>query len=158
MTQQPDSVACRYTAQIRAESGQYLIKVPDAEVELGTLSTDEAYRVTIEYIADTASNTGAETQTTNGQSSNAETQAPVSEGEQLDVEIEDLGQQGDGIARVGPGYVLIVPGSDVGEHYTVEIQQITPSFGFAEIIESDESEVVDQAVDTESVETSDEAN
>ena len=158
MTQQSDSVACRYTAQIQAENGRYLLEIPDAEVELGALLIDGAYRITIEHIADTEESTETASQTTNGQSANAETQAPVSEGEQLDVEIEDLGQQGDGIARVGPGYVLIVPGSDVGEHYTVEVQQITPSFGFAEIIESDESEAVEQAVDTDSVETSNEAN
>jgi predicted RNA-binding protein with TRAM domain len=37
----------------------------------------------------------------------------VTEGETLQLDIEDVGDQGDGLARVGPGYVVFVPRFDM---------------------------------------------
>ena len=51
------------------------------------------------------------------------------------VEIEDLGKQGDGIARVERGYVIIVPGGEVGERVKVEISEVKSNFSVGEIIE-----------------------
>lgn len=57
---------------------------------------------------------------------------PVSEGETVEVEIEDLGSKGDGIARV-EGFVVFVPGGEVGESYDVEVTSVGRKFAFAEI-------------------------
>lgn len=59
---------------------------------------------------------------------------PVSEGETVEVEIEDLGSKGDGIARV-EGFVVFVPGGEVGESYEVEVTSVGRKFAFAEIVE-----------------------
>lgn len=141
MTEDTDAVACRYTAQVDTDSDGYHIPVPDAEVEFGPLSTNGAYRVTIEHVDGQSQREGGDHRADQAQTATEEPggQAPVREGERLNVEIEDLGQQGDGIARVGPGYVLIVPGSDIDDQLTVEVQQVTPSFGFAEAV-ADQSE------------------
>ena len=48
-------------------------------------------------------------------------QPPVSEGETLQVEIEGLGEQGDGLARGGPGYVVFVSDTEVGQQPLVGI-------------------------------------
>jgi 23S rRNA (uridine2552-2'-O)-methyltransferase len=58
---------------------------------------------------------------------------PVSEGETVTAEINDLGEEGDGIARID-GYVLFVPGGHVDEKYEIEVTQVGPKFGFAEIV------------------------
>lgn len=59
---------------------------------------------------------------------------PVSEGETVEVDIEDLGSKGDGIARV-EGFVVFVPGGEVGESYDVEITSVGRKFAFAEIVD-----------------------
>ncbi len=59
---------------------------------------------------------------------------PVSEGEVVEVEIDDLGSKGDGIARV-EGFVVFVPGGEVGESYDVEITSVGNKFAFGEITE-----------------------
>jgi len=59
---------------------------------------------------------------------------PVSEGDIVEVEIDDLGSKGDGIARV-EGFVVFVPGAEVGETYDVEITSVGNKFAFAELTE-----------------------
>ena len=59
---------------------------------------------------------------------------PVSEGETVELEVEDLGSKGDGIARV-EGFVVFVPGGEVDTKYNVEITSVGRKFAFAEIEE-----------------------
>lgn len=58
--------------------------------------------------------------------------APVRPGDRLSVEIVDVGNEGDGVAKV-EGYTLFVPDGAVGETVEVEIVKVTPRFGFAEV-------------------------
>jgi predicted RNA-binding protein with TRAM domain len=60
---------------------------------------------------------------------------PVEEGEQRDVEIENLGDQGDGITRVERGFVVIVPDTEPSERVTVEITDVRENVAFAEVVE-----------------------
>jgi predicted RNA-binding protein with TRAM domain len=64
-----------------------------------------------------------------------EANTPVKEGDIVEVEIENLGDQGDGIARVGPGYVVIVPETSRGERVSVEITEARENVAFAEVLE-----------------------
>lgn len=59
---------------------------------------------------------------------------PVSEGDTVELEIDDLGSKGDGIARV-EGFVVFVPGGEVGESYDVEITSVGRKFAFGEIVD-----------------------
>jgi len=59
---------------------------------------------------------------------------PVDEGDIVEVEIDDLGSKGDGIARID-GFVIFVPGGEVGETYDVEVTSVGRKFAFAEIDE-----------------------
>lgn len=59
---------------------------------------------------------------------------PVEEGDIVEIEVEDLGSKGDGIARV-EGFVIFVPGGEVGESYDVEVTSVGRKFAFAEIAE-----------------------
>ena len=58
------------------------------------------------------------------------TESPVSEGDRVEVTIEEQGDEGDGIAYV-EGYTLFVDG-DVGETLTVRVTDVKPRFAFAE--------------------------
>ncbi|PSP81037.1 23S rRNA (uridine(2552)-2'-O)-methyltransferase [Halobacteriales archaeon QS_4_69_225] len=60
--------------------------------------------------------------------------APVAEGDRLEVDVVDEGDEGDGIAKVD-GYTLFVPGVDAGETVEVRVTDIKPRFGFAEPID-----------------------
>jgi 23S rRNA (uridine2552-2'-O)-methyltransferase len=60
--------------------------------------------------------------------------APVREGDRLEVDIEDVGREGDGIAKVD-GYTLFVPGAEEGETLEVRVDDLKPRFGFAERVD-----------------------
>ena len=62
-------------------------------------------------------------------------QPPVEPGEMRYVEIEDLGKQGDGIARVERGYVIIVPDTSVGERVKIEVTEVKPNFAVGEVVD-----------------------
>jgi len=56
---------------------------------------------------------------------------PVSEGERRTVTIETLGDEGDGIAKVERGYVVIVSDAEPGDTVTVEITNVRENVSFA---------------------------
>lgn len=60
---------------------------------------------------------------------------PVREGDELEVTIEDVGNEGDGIARV-EGYTLFVSGAEEGETLWVRVDDVKPNFGFAQPVEN----------------------
>ncbi|WP_255198159.1 23S rRNA (uridine(2552)-2'-O)-methyltransferase [Halorarius litoreus] len=57
--------------------------------------------------------------------------APVREGDELEVTIEDVGREGDGIAKVD-GFTLFVPGTEAGDTVRVRVDDVKPRFAFAE--------------------------
>jgi predicted RNA-binding protein with TRAM domain len=59
----------------------------------------------------------------------------VREGETLQVDIESLGEQGDGLAKVGPGYVVFVSDTEVGQQPLVRITATRENVAFAEVID-----------------------
>ena len=48
-----------------------------------------------------------------------------------------VGDQGDGIAKVERGYVVIVPDALPGDELTVQIDQVQENVAFASIVEDD---------------------
>ncbi len=65
---------------------------------------------------------------------NRESSAPINVGEEYDVKIEDLGRDGDGIARI-EGFVIFVTGAKVGDEVKIKINSTRRNFAFAEIVE-----------------------
>ena len=58
---------------------------------------------------------------------------PVSEGQEVDVRIESVGDKGDGVARV-EGFVVFVPGTTKGDTCKIRIKKVLSSVAFAEKI------------------------
>ncbi|MDZ7700985.1 MAG: 23S rRNA (uridine(2552)-2'-O)-methyltransferase [Halobacteriales archaeon] len=57
--------------------------------------------------------------------------APVRAGDEVEVTVEAVGDEGDGIAKVD-GFTLFVPGTEAGDELTVRVTDVKPRFGFAE--------------------------
>ncbi|MFB6157816.1 MAG: TRAM domain-containing protein [Haloferacaceae archaeon] len=122
-----DELLCLFSAEVREEDDRYVLEVPQREVETGSLSPGETYRVAL-----IARRAGEGTREVEKPSDGP--QPPVEPGEIRYVEIEDLGKQGDGIARVERGYVIIVPGAEVGERVKIEITEVESNFAYGEIV------------------------
>ncbi len=60
--------------------------------------------------------------------------APVRVGDQLDVEIVDIGDEGDAIAKV-EDFTLFVREGEEGDELTVEVTDVKPRYGFAAPVE-----------------------
>jgi predicted RNA-binding protein with TRAM domain len=159
---------CLFTGRVEKRDGEYVLTIPDQEVELGTLQPGDTYQIGIhpsESVPPTAgedeqdsteqrvSESRESRQTTEsiqrrdtsqatptpGRSQSATEshsgQPPVTEGETLEVEIESMGEKGDGLARVGPGYVVFVSDTEVGQQPLVRITAARENVAFAEVVE-----------------------
>ncbi|MDB2283505.1 TRAM domain-containing protein [Halorubrum ezzemoulense] len=134
-----DSLRSLFSAQIEERDGSYIVDVPASEIEHDALAADETYRVAI---LKSESSTSKKTQEEQPQSAAQEPTPtsdgpPVDEGAIRDVTIETTGDQGDGIAKVERGYVVIVPGGQPGDELSVEIEQVKENVAFASIVEPD---------------------
>jgi predicted RNA-binding protein with TRAM domain len=58
---------------------------------------------------------------------------PVEVGTEYDVKIEDQGKTGDGIARID-GFVIFIPGAEVGQEVKIKINAARRKFAFGEIV------------------------
>ncbi|MFH1682567.1 MAG: TRAM domain-containing protein [Candidatus Woesearchaeota archaeon] len=59
--------------------------------------------------------------------------APVNEGQEYEVEIESVGEKGDGIAKI-KGFVLFIPKTQKGDYVKVKVTKVLKSVGFAEVV------------------------
>ena len=60
--------------------------------------------------------------------------SPVNEGEEYDVKIEDMGRDGDGIAKI-EGFIVFVSGAKKGDEVKIRINSTRRNFAFAELVE-----------------------
>jgi predicted RNA-binding protein with TRAM domain len=126
-----ERLLCLFSAEIEESGDRFVVEVPRREIDTGSIEPGSTYRVALIDSEDAA----ASSESSTDQTPSGEPQPPVEEGEIRYVEIEDLGKQGDGIARVERGYVIIVPGGEVGERVKVEVSEVKSNFAVGEIIE-----------------------
>jgi predicted RNA-binding protein with TRAM domain len=137
MVEIPDMLRCLFSAEIKQRDGSFVIEVPKEEIDEGDITTEEIYRVAI---LPTSGQSQQQSRPQEQLDSRTETpqRPPVSEGEQRTVTIETTGDQGDGIAKVERGYVVIVPGTVPGDELEVEMQMVKQNFAIAEVVDGDE--------------------
>lgn len=148
----PDSLRALFTGTVRRREGSYVVEIPAHEVESGGVDVGDRYRVALveapEWAAET-DETGAASHVqtrsaphqrgpnhTEHAASDQPPEPPVEEGEIRQVEIESVGDQGDGIAKVERGFVVIVPDARPGEHPRVEIENVKQNVAFASIVDA----------------------
>lgn len=129
----PDSLLCLFSAEVERRDGSVMIEIPESEVRDGAVTPGEVYKTAL------LSRSNTESMSEESTSEESSPEQPVQEGDVLDVEIEDIGEQGDGIARVGPGFVVIVPETGVGDRVTVEITDVGDTVAFADVRERSHS-------------------
>jgi predicted RNA-binding protein with TRAM domain len=59
--------------------------------------------------------------------------APIKVGDEIDVQIEAVGEKGDGIAKV-KGFVLFVPNTKQGDNVKIKVTRVLKNVGFAEVV------------------------
>ncbi|ELZ80521.1 TRAM domain-containing protein (plasmid) [Haloferax larsenii] len=153
-----DSLRLLFETSIERQNGRYVVPIPKELVEGGSLSTDELYRIALLSAPDaeltpdqSESSTEASTEstqqtseeTTRSKSSTEQYQSsdqytrrsrtpPVEEGEVRSVTIDTLGDQGDGIAKVERGFIIIIPGTQPGDEVDVKVTDVKKTVAFAE--------------------------
>jgi predicted RNA-binding protein with TRAM domain len=125
-----NKLLCLFSAAVSEREGSHVVEIPRREIETGAVEPGETYRVAL-ISADEEEPTDTE------QPAPDEPQPPVEPGEMRYVEIEDIGKQGDGIARVERGYVIIVPDTDIGERVKIEVTEVKSNFAVGEAIADD---------------------
>lgn len=132
-----ETVLTVFSVEIEERGGDPIVRIPDREVDLGDLAVGETYRVAV--LSQSATRTGSPSResTDDRRRTRGDSEPPVEKGEIREFEIEDTGDKGDGIARVGPGYIVFVPETKVGDRVTVEITQVRENFAFAEVVEAE---------------------
>ncbi len=125
-----EKLLCLFSAKVEETDGRFVVEIPRREIETGSVESGDTYRVALI--------SGAEPAPSDEGTSDVaadEPQPPVEPGEIRYVEIEDLGKQGDGIARVERGYVIIVPDTEVGERVKIEVSEVKSNFAVGEVLE-----------------------
>jgi len=130
-----EELECLFSASIEEQDGSYVIDVPERELQLGDLREGETYRVALVSSPAQSEPRPVEQAETESQRERDTPEPPVEESETRDVEIEDIGEQGDGIARVERGFVVIVPDTDESERVKIEITDVRQNVAFAEVVE-----------------------
>jgi predicted RNA-binding protein with TRAM domain len=136
----PEELLCLYTARIESRDGAHAIDVPDRELRNGDIEAGGQYRVALlptSGSGEAGSEEAASPAEPEPSDDREPREPPVSEGDRRRVQIENLGDQGDGIARVERGYVVIVPETDIGDEVTIEIQDLHPNFAMATVVEDE---------------------
>jgi predicted RNA-binding protein with TRAM domain len=139
MVEISDQLECLISDSIEQDGGSYRIEVPKCEIDNGSIVPGETYRVAIlsTETADEESDSQSQSRYTTSEST---TQSPpVEQGDKRTLTIESVGDQGDGIAKVERGYVVIVPGARPDDKVEVEIQNARENVAFAEVIRTTSS-------------------
>ena len=164
------TLLCLFSGRVEERDGEYVVTIPQQEVDLGAIESEETYRVgvypgvstpadptdrrdstiadddsedarfarrrdTSNPTRDATTSTSSSTASPSASTDSTPDQPPVTEGEKRRLQIEDVGDQGDGLARVGPGYVVFVPDTEIGQQPLVRITTVRENVAFAEVVE-----------------------
>jgi predicted RNA-binding protein with TRAM domain len=142
MVEIPDSLRSVFSATVRERDDAYVIEVPSGEIDHDAVIPGGTYRVAMLDSTPTGrrfEGTSRRPERERGDRQRGRPEPPVDEGEVREVTIETIGDQGDGIAKVERGYVVIVPGAEEGDKVTIKITKITDNFAIGEVIKEDTS-------------------
>ena len=157
MVEIPNRLECLFSTSIDQQGDSYRIEIPRSELGEGTITAGETYRVAI--VSGTPRSEDAETRqqpdTASASDGPTQQEPPVEPGDIREVTIESLGDQGDGIAKIDHGYVVIVPDTRPDDEVTVEIENVRENVAFARVREdnreSDESSGFDDSFANETL-------
>jgi predicted RNA-binding protein with TRAM domain len=127
----PEQLTCLFSAKVEPQDDSYVIEVPKSEVEDGCVNPNHDYQLALFSLPTASKRTVEPCPETSPDSQ----QPPVTEGETRIVEIEDIGDQGDGLTRVERGFVIIVGDTEKGEEVRIKIDTVRENVAFANVVE-----------------------
>lgn len=130
----PEHLHSLFTAEIERRDGSYVVEIPDREIHLGNLDEGDTHRIALLSALESATEDDR-SRDPEPDRGGGPPDPPVETGETRRVEIEEIGDQGDGIAKVERGYVLVVPDTERGERVEVEITDVKQNVAFARVEE-----------------------
>ncbi|ELY63401.1 TRAM domain-containing protein [Natronococcus jeotgali] len=132
-----EKILCVFSATVEEQDDSYVIEVPKREFSDGDVQLEEVYRTAL--LRSLSSNSDDQPEQTRESSATSPPEPPVAEDEIRTVEIENTGEQGDGIARVERGYVIIVPETAPRDRVKVKVTGARENVAFAEVIEREDT-------------------
>lgn len=139
MVEIADSLRLLYETPLEERGDEYVLTLPKELVEDGSVSTDVRYRVALlestagPHRSEPESSETDLRETGSAPERRVDSQGPpVEVGDVRSVTIDTLGDQGDGIAKVERGFIVIVPDTRPGDRVDVEITNVADSVAFAE--------------------------
>jgi predicted RNA-binding protein with TRAM domain len=129
-----EDLLCLYSATVEHEDDSYVLEVPEQEIQNGDLSDDEVYKVALIAIPSDKAESPRDS-SEREQPAESESGPPVDEGDIKKVEIEGVGDQGDGVGKIAGGYVVIVPGTEPGDTVTAEMETVRENFAIAKVVQ-----------------------
>ncbi|WP_160135515.1 TRAM domain-containing protein [Halococcus salsus] len=145
MVEISERMECLYSGSVEQHGESYRIEVPQNEMQNGSVVAGETYRVAILSTEQTGEESNSPSQSSSNTSESTTQSPPVEQGDKRTLTIESVGDQGDGIAKVERGYVVIVPGARPDDEVEVEIQNARENVAFAEVIETTSSTADEEA-------------
>lgn len=135
MVEVPDGLRSLFSATLDTRNGKHVIRVPPSVVEGDEIDPTRTYKVAVLAQPDVARGPSGTSADESQSRSEGDEGPPVAENDVLDVTIDTVGDQGDGIAKVERGYVLIVPDAEPGDEVTVRIETVRPNVAFASVVD-----------------------
>lgn len=138
MVHVPDDLRCLFSARVERRGEEYVIEIPRREIEQENVRPGEVYRIAaLGPAASVTENGVSEPDVTDAERAEVadHPEPPVEQGEVRTVTVETTGDQGDGIAKVERGYVVIVQDGEPGEEVTVEMTTVRENFAIAHIVD-----------------------
>ena len=138
MVEIPDELCSLFSARLERRNGSYVFEIPRTDREHQTVTPEETYRVAVLPHSDhTNPDHNRRLRDDANEDKQYDRTPPVEEGEVRTVTIDTLGDQGDGIARVEHGYVLIVPNTEPAQEVTIEVEDVKKNVGFATVLDAE---------------------
>lgn len=114
-------LVCAFTTRVFKQDEDLVVTIPKSECRMNNISSGDTVKVVL-----------LDQENTNNPVAKEDTSTPVSEGDVLDVDVISVGNKGDGVAKIASGFVIFIPGGNVGETVTVEITEVAGSYAKAE--------------------------
>lgn len=130
MVEIPEELRAVFTTTVEEADDTYRLEIPASEIQQDALAPGDTCRVAVLNPIHRTPEPASQPEQTDPQDG-----PPVEEGDIREVTISSVGDQGDGIAKIEQGFVVIVPGTSPGEQPTVEIEHVRPNVAFAAVDE-----------------------
>ncbi|MFD1643920.1 TRAM domain-containing protein [Halohasta litorea] len=130
-----EELTCLFTAEVEEHGQSYVLEVPKQEVDVGYVDPTEDYQVALVGTSEKPSQPSSSESSNDRDHQPEADQPPVSKGETRVVGISELGDQGDGLARVERGFIVIVPETEKGQRVRIQIETVRETVAFGHVIE-----------------------